>query len=503
MTSTDAIAAGDGLRQRTLSGLRWMAMSQVIVQVVRFAVAALLARLVSPPEFGLFQMAVVFTGFAAVLCDAGLGAALIQRPQLSPAQINGAFWLNVGISGLVALVLVAAGHAVAAFYHQPAVAPVLRVCALDFVLGALGSVHRSMLMRELRYDGVARAEIIGCVAGSLLALVLAVRGTGVWSLVALAVGTTLGTTILLWRACPWRPQGVRHVHTPRELLHFGLHLQGFNLLNYLLRNLDKALIGRTLGELLLGHYTRAYSTMLLPQSQLTAVLERVMWPALARCNGDLPRLRKAYLRALSVVCFVATPLLAGLLVTAPDFIRALYGREWMDCVTTLRWLCLVGITQVPVATTGWIYLATGRTRRLFGWGVGAGVVTVACMAVGVLSGSIDRVAQLLAAGALVLLPAAFCVAFPCVGLPLRAAWPPVTIPFLLSGIMAGAAWGVQTLLPAGWPAILRLLCTSGAGAATYAGLALMLRLRVIDEARELFFRSRGAPAPFTSTERPS
>ena len=488
------------LRHKTLSGVRWMAISQVVSQVARFLIAALLARLVTPPEFGLFQMATVFTSFASLLCDVGLGAALIQQPQLDERQLSATFWLNTGISAILLAVLSSAAGALASVYHQPAVALLVRVVSADFVLAALAIVHRALLIREMNYRALARAEIAASLVGGVAALAAAWQGAGVWSLAVLVLTTTGTSTVMLWLSRNWRPSWRGQQAVSGHILGFGLNLQGFNVINYWLRNLDKFLIGRMFGDVQLGQYSRAYTTMLLPQTQLIGVLERVMWPALARCNQNRPRLRDVYCQALRLVCFVAFPALAGMLATAAEFVHVLYGPRWADCVPALRWLCVAGLAQAPVATAGWLYLATGRTRRLLGWGAGAGVFIVAGTLAGIAMGSIESVAMMYALTSTLLLPAAFLVAAPCVELPLRRVAQAIGGNLALSLVMAAAVWLLRGALPASLSPLLRFLACVTAGAVIYGGLAVALRLPAARDLVTVLRDLRRKPAPAVPAE---
>ncbi len=483
------------LRQQTVAGVRWMGLSQIFVQVARFVFTAVMARFVSPSEFGLYQMAAVFTGFASLLCDVGLGAALVQQKEIEERHLNSTFWLNVGISVMLAVGLCLFSGVLARTYQKPVVAILICVVSADFVISSLAIVHRALVIRAMDFRRLAVAEAAGIVGGGVTGVIFAVLGGGVWSIAALVLGTTGVTTLMLWRAQTWRPAFVIRGMVSRELLNFGLHLQGFNLVNYWLRNLDKLLIGRNFGEAALGLYSRAYSAMLLPQAQVSAVLDRVMWPALARCGDDRARLRGAYLQALRLVSFVSLPLMLGLMVVAEDFVRVLYGPSWTGCVRTLQLLCIAGAAQAPGSTAGWLYLATGNTRKLLIWGIGAGVVIGTGMFAGVVWGSINRVAAIYAAVSLVLVAPTFIVAGSCVGLKLRDAASAIGGSLVASLFMALVVTVLVRSLP-NCPPPLRLAAGVLVGTTSYAGIAWVSRMNVARElvtlAREMIHKSKPA-----------
>lgn len=475
-----------GLRQKTLHGIGWMAASQVVSQAARFGFIIALARLVAPADFGLWGMALVFTGFAALIGDIGLGAALVQRPDITPAQFDTAFWINLALGLLLAGLLAALAVPLGALYGAPHLPPLLAVASLDFVVKAAAVVPRAMLMREMNFRAIAMQETAASVLAGLAACAVAIYGAGAWSLVAQSLVASAVITVWLFAVVPWRPAWRFEVAGLRDLFSFSLHLQGFNLVNYAVRNLDKLLVGRMLGETALGLYNRAYTTMLLPQTQVTGVLERVMWPALARCAGEPERLRRAYLRAMTLVCFISFPCMAGLAVVAEDFVITLFGETWRGSVITLQWLCLAGFVQAPVATLGWLYLATGRTRRLLAWSLISASVTLPAIVIGARAGSIEAMAAWYAGASALLMPAAFWYAAPVSAIPFtaiaRAMAPSASSALIMAAVLIPLGDATAPL-----PGVARLLLCTAAGAAMY--LALTWRTGVQGEARDLLFSS--------------
>ena len=396
-----------------------MALAQLISQFARIGFMVALARLLSPEEFGLWGMALVFTGFASLLGDIGLGAALIQRATIEPRHLDTVFWMNLGMGLLLTVSLMAGAVPLSSMYSAPQLVPLLTVTSLEFVIKGFSGVHRVLLIRDMNYRTLAVQETVALVIAGTVACLMAATGWGTWSLVGQSLITAIVIAVWMMIAHPWRPTCRFDTSSLKELLHFSLHLQAFNLLNYWLRNLDKFLIGRWLGEASLGFYNRAYTTMLLPQSQITGTLERVMWPALARCAHDTTRLRDAYLRTLRIICLMSFPFMIGLAVTARDFVTVVFGAAWAPSVAPLQWLCIAGFLQTPMSTLGWLYLASGRTKRMLVWSVIAACITIPAMIIGALSGSIEQVALWYAGSSVIIAPLAFIVAAPLAALSLR------------------------------------------------------------------------------------
>lgn len=458
------------LREKTIRGVGWMAISQMVTQGARLVFMVALARLLSPSEFGLFGMALVFTGFAALLSDIGLSAALIQRSAIEPRHLDTAFWINLILGISLSVLLIITAKPLSSIYGGSLLAPLLMVASLEFVIRAVAVNHRVLLIREMNFRAVAYAEAGSALLAGTLACSMALAGAGAWSLVLQNLAATLFVSVSLVAMRPWRPRWRFDRDCARELLHFGLHLQGFNILNYWLRNLDKLLIGKTMGDVALGHYNRAYSTMLLPQSQVIGILERVMWPALARCAHDHQRLQHAYYRSLGVICLVNFPLMAGLAAVAGDFVVVVFGVNWTPAIPTLQWLCLAGFVQTPVSTLGWLYLATGRTRRLMAWGSLSAAVVFPALWIGSRAGTIEVLAIWYAGASTLLAPIAFAFAAPVASLRLVQAGRAILPPALAAIMMTAIIMLLSPLLSLlNMPIRLTLLVITGA--AIYAALS--------------------------------
>jgi len=381
-----------------------MAGGELARQATQFAVSVVLARLVAPADFGLLAMALFVTGLVETVAAFGSTEALVQKPDASPDDWSSVYWLGLLLSLAVALIVVALGPVAAAFYRDRRVIPLLGVVAWVGVLKAIGATQGAWLAKQMRFRTIAQVEWIGVVVGGAAGLAMAWTGWGVWSLVANSLVGLAVTGVLLHLTCPWRPRLVVRASSLRATLRFGLGMQGFGIVNYFNRRLDDALIGRYVGPTGLGYYSRAYQLMLYPVQNIAGVVGRVMFPALAEIGDDLPRLRAAYLRAVSAIATVTFPAMLGLLVTAPEVIGVLYGPHWLPTVTILQILCVVGMFQSTGTTVGWIYLARARTDLMLWWGTGAAVVICSSFLVGVRWGVMGVTLAYALAYALLLVP---------------------------------------------------------------------------------------------------
>ena len=236
----------------------------VLRRLTMFGSAVVLARLVSPEDFGVVAMAMVFVGFVDLLRDLGTGVAIVQREVISPELLSSIFWFNLGFSAIVAFALVAAAEGIAILYGQPRVTPILQALSVGVLASGASVVHASLLTREMRFARLAAAETASTVSAALAAVVLAVGGLGIWSLVCQTLVTAVATCFLVWSLNRWRPQAVFDFRALRSILPFSMHLFGFTAVNYFARNADNFLVGRYLGAQQLGYYDLAYRLFMYP-----------------------------------------------------------------------------------------------------------------------------------------------------------------------------------------------------------------------------------------------
>ena len=496
------------LHARTVEAVGWTTGTKIVQQVVQLGLSIVLMRALGPEAFGLLGMVLVFSGFAGIFSELGFGSALVQRQDLREEHRSTIFWLSFGMAGLLALVTCLAGPVIAAFYGQPILAPVTTWMSLNFLLSAPGMVPRALLQRALRFDVLARVDVGALVVSGGAAVAVATAGGGVWSLVVQQLVSAAATSAgLLWLG-GWHPRGRWSRQALTELFRFGLGLTGFKLINYWARSADKLLIGRFIGSEALGLYSRAYSLMLLPLTQVVSVLAPVMLPVLSSIQGDKPRVRSAFLRAIRLLTFVTFPMMLGLAVVAEPFVRGVLGTEWRGVIPLIQILAFVGVTQTLCNPTGWIYASQGRTDWMFWWGVGGSGFLVLSILVGVLLGGVETVALAYLAGNLIItIP---CLAIPgrLIGMTVGDVWIVVRGNLLCAIVMTTLVWGVGRMLPPGITPRTQLLMQVVIGVMAYGALTALSRQTAIQELKDILrrlvsTRIRTTAAAPTSTSSPT
>jgi PST family polysaccharide transporter len=456
---------------RIVRGVAWVSAAKIVAQIIGTGVSIVLARLLVPSDFGLVAMISVFTGFVTVFGELGLGAALVQRNELDDEQLSSVFWINVITGSTLCAVVAGAAPVLARFYEEPRLLRLTLALSFNFLLAPLNMVHNAILAREMRFSAVAAVETTSVIVSAALVVVLALRGWGVWSLVAQSLCSTLVSTCVLWSLSRWRPRRIFKWSAVRDLIRFSAHLLGFSTINYWARKSDDLLIGKVMGAAPLGIYDRAYSTMMLPINEVSAVLGRVMFPALSKMQNDKERVKAYYLRALSMIALVTFPIMLVLCVLADPIILVLYGPRWAPVASVLKILCVVGTFQSIGTTVGWIYQSQGRTDVMFRWGAVASALIIMSLVVGVWMGTLEWVAicyAIMTVG--VLSYPQFAIPGRLIGMRVREVIGAIYGVLSCAGAAAALVWALDRYALATLPAGPRLVVLLPVAAASYLAL---------------------------------
>lgn len=369
-------AAEPTLRSRVTRGLAWKATSSGTLQLMRFAVGIVLAHLLSPHDYGVAGMVVVFSSLILIFSDLAFGSAVIQRQALTEDDRSTVFWTTAAVGLALTLVGIGLSGPVADFYGEPAVRPLFAAMSVSFVIAAVGSTQAALLTRDMSFRSLELRQIAAALVSGAAGITLAALGKGPWAIIAQQIASATVSTSLLWVASPWRPRFRYSRRSLRELSGYSGNVFGSRLLFYANRNADNMLVGRFLGPSALGAYSVAYNLMLVPISQIAIPVQDVLFPAFARMQHDLDALKAAWARANRLVAAIALPALGGLIVVAPDFVDVVLGKRWHPAVRVIQVLALVGMLQSVQGLNSSVLRAVDRTGALFRYSV---VVTVASL----------------------------------------------------------------------------------------------------------------------------
>jgi PST family polysaccharide transporter len=481
------------LTAKTVSGISWSAISAVGERVIASLTTLVLARFLLPSAYGLLAMATVLTAFFATIKDLGTYSALVRRNRLSDDLVSTAFWINLlwGVVGTAIVAILA--PLVARFYHEPRVTALLAFLSLSLFLNSLGLVHRAMMVRAMSFRRLAFIQVGSAMVAAAAGIVLAIRGAGVWSLVAMFLIDASLESLLLWIASPWRPRWYCSWSELHSIRSFSLNLTGSNILDYFSRNADNLLVGRYLGVVPLGYYSFAYGLMMLPIQNISWVVGKVVFPAFSHLGEDNAHFRKAFLRVCTKIGTLTFPMMLGMLVTADVLVTVMLGGKWLPAVPLVRILAPVGMLQSLSSMAGIIYLTKGRSELRLRWAVIADVSAVMSFAVGLRWG-ISGVATAYALVVALLAYPNLSIPLRLIQMPLRALaaalWPSFKAALWMSASVLLVRAGLEFY---GVKPSLVLAIAVFTGVAVYGGLLLWQRPPVLqDLARILPWNKRDA-----------
>ncbi|MGR5237722.1 MOP flippase family protein [Vibrio alfacsensis] len=351
------------------SNLKWVTLSRIVQIVLQLISLTVLTRLLAPSEYGLMAMAMVVTNFSLIVRDLGTADAIIQRKTIDQEIKSTIFWLNIIMGACIALIIVICSPLIANLFDELALIPVLMCLTLSFPISSLGTAHKALLERESHFKTVAAIEICSATIALAVALILAYKNYGVYSLVGQTLTNCLISSLFLWRSTKWLPSLIFSKSQLKKVLGFSGNLTAFNLINYFSRNSDAMIIGHYFSTAVLGAYSLAYRVMLFPLQNLTSVMSRSLYPLMSRKQDEPERIKEMYLKVLTFVASITAPMMAGLAVLREPFVALTFGEKWTLVPSILLWLAPTGFVQSLVSTTGSVFMANGKTQLLMRLGV--------------------------------------------------------------------------------------------------------------------------------------
>jgi len=371
-----------GVGRAALGGFAHTGGSQAIRALLMFASTLILARLLSPEDFGVVAMAAPFLAILLLFQDLGLSAATIQARTISDEQSNTLFWVTVAASACFALLLLAAAPLVGRFYHDARVGYVTAASAGILLLTSSALQPTALLSREMKFRVIARIVVASAVATFLATVLLAVLLRSYWAIV---LGNVAGAAVQVastWALQSWRPRARVSFRGAGAMLRFGGSVAGFDLLNFFARNADNILVGRYWGAGALGFYERSYALMMAPLQLINGPLGRVMLPVLSRLRDEPVRYRTAFLSSLRGLLLATTPAAALAVGTSDQLVPLLLGPNWAPASPIFFWLAIGCLYQPLGSSMGLLFTSTGRGRDLVKWALLSSATILLSFAIG-------------------------------------------------------------------------------------------------------------------------
>ena len=367
--------------------------SQAAKFVLGAASTIVLARLLTPVDYGVVGMVAIVLNFAVMCQHLGLSRATVQWPELNHSQVSNLFWINVGLSAAIALLMAGASPLIAWFFNEPRLVAVTIGYALCVLMTGVLIQHEALLARQMRFAVLTAVDLASLILGLSVAIAAAWRGAGYWALVYNQIAITTVQACGYWWFCMWRPGPPSRGSGIRPILLFGGHFTGTNLMNFLSRNMDNVLIGRYWGVRELGLYSRSYQLLRLPLDQVLSPVSSVAIPALSRLTNDLDDYKRAYLNIIEKIAMITMPGITLMCVTSDWLVSLLLGPQWADSGRIFMFLGIAAVVQPITGTCQWLLSTQGRTQEMFIWSFVGAAISISSICIGLKWGAIGVAAS--------------------------------------------------------------------------------------------------------------
>lgn len=357
--------AEENLKQKTKTGIYWTFFNQFANNGLGFVVSIVMARLLTPEDYGITALPNVFLGLATVFIGGGFGVAMVRKPDLTEKDISTAFYYSISVGILCYVILFFASPFIAEFFEQPVLTPLVRVTALTFILSAMTTPQQIILQRRLDFKTPARISITTNIIGSIVGIAIAYLGYGLWALVITGVVTCFCSLFLYWLAVRWVPKEKWSKESFKYLWGIGNKLVGSDLLNTLDSSIVPLVIGKFYTPADLGFYNRADSLSKLPAFQINNVIQSVTFPVLSKMQDDFEAMIRGYRKMIRTTTFIIFPIMALLAALAKPIIILMLTEKWTESIIYLQILCFVTVWFPISSMNGNILRVTGRTDFLF------------------------------------------------------------------------------------------------------------------------------------------
>jgi PST family polysaccharide transporter len=371
-----------GMGRKALGGAVYTGAAQALTVLFTMLSTIVVARILSPSDYGVIAMAAPITNFIMLFQNLGLAQAVIQARTVSPAQLNGLFWVNIAASGVIAITFLLISPLVGWFYGDARAGYIVAASAATVLVGGTVLQHQALINRELRFRALSIATAAMVTANFAATVVAALLLRSYWALWLGSFAGVVVNAIVLWSLNPWRPSLTISMGGTREMLKFGAGVTGFNLFNFISRNLDNVLIAQAWGSTAVGLYDRAYKLMMFPIQNINGPVSQVMLPILSRLNQEPARFRRAFVMAAQAIQLAAIPGMAVAVASSDDLIPFLLSDRWAAAAPIFFWLGLNALIQPLANSAGWLFVASGRTGALMWWGAVSSALTVLSFVIG-------------------------------------------------------------------------------------------------------------------------
>ena len=455
-----------------------------------------LARLLIPEQFGLIGMVAAVTGIAGLLGDFGLSTATVQRRDINHEQVTNLFWINVALGALLSLVIFSLAPIIAAYYRDSRLVPITMAVSTTFLWGGLTVQHQALLNRQMKQAHISIIRLGATFLSIIVAVLLAIRGYGYWALVWQEVARSFLIAVGVWVCCPWIPRLPCRNAKVGSLLRVGRNLSLTSILNALISNLDRFLLGRFFGAEAVGLYRQAQQLIVAPIEQLNAPIQRVSQPALSILQDDPDRYRRYYRKIVLVVGLITMPLAVFAAVYAEEITLVVLGEKWVGAAPLLRIFALAAFIRPVLGMAGVVLITCGQSDRLLTFALIRNAILVLVTLIGLRWGAEGVAAGQLATTIVLTLPSLY-YSFARSPVSVGSFFDAIRTPLIASAVMVAGLLLFRGFIPA-MEVVETLCCGFVVGAVSYLGAYLLLPesrsdLHALLKAMEASLSRRGLP----------
>ena len=359
----------NNLKQKAASGMVWTALQKYSTMIIQFISGIILARLLTPYDYGCIGMLSIFMVLAEAFIDGGFGSALIQKKRPTQVDYSTVFWWNLAMAFLMYFVLYISAPAISRFYNIPLLCDVLRVEGLVLFIYSLNIIQRNQLKKKLNFKLLSIISVSTSIVALCVTIVMAYKGMGVWSLVAQNLILAAIPSVVFWFYVKWRPKWVFSWQSFKELFGFGVYMFMTNLISKFTKQIQGLLIGKVYNPSTMGYYSKALGTEKLASTSISQIMTQVTYPLYAEAQDDLVAMRNMIKRLTTTIAYITFPLMFILLLCAKPIFVLLYSERWLASIPFFQVLCIAGLATCLQSVNLQTISAIGKSRVMFWWSV--------------------------------------------------------------------------------------------------------------------------------------
>ena len=357
------------MKQKAITGVKWTTLSKVVVTSFQLIYIAVLARYLSPVDFGLMAIVMVVIGFSQAFMDMGISNAIIYKQGITDEQLSSLYWLNIGSGVVLAGFVILLSPLIADFYNQSAIEDILVLLSLTFIITAIGNQYRILFQKELRFNILAKIEIVSAIASLVVAVYCAMNDFGVYALVNGSLTTVIVSSSLVFITGikEHKPAFVFHYAEIKGFINFGLYQMAEKSVNYFSSQFDILLIGKLLGAESLGIYSLVKQLVMRPSMIINPIVTQVAFPLMSKVQDDTEQLKSIYLKMINSLSSINFPIHIAMAILAEAIVVVLFGDKWITAVPILQILSIYAMLRSTGNPIGALLLAKGRADLGFWW----------------------------------------------------------------------------------------------------------------------------------------